>query len=116
MIKWFLNIHPNELYLSCITIGEIKMGVLKLGKKDKSASLILKKWLDGLTIDYAEKILEINQETCEEWAELMSINSTNAIDSLIAAQAKQGNMILVTRNTKHYDVFDIKIVNPFDES
>jgi len=33
----------------------------------------------------------------------MNIDSTNAIDSLIAAQAKQENMILVTRNIKHYN-------------
>ncbi|AFC70651.1 hypothetical protein MC5_01210 [Rickettsia australis str. Cutlack] len=44
----------------------------------------------------------------------MSIDGTNVIDVLIAAQAKQNNMILVTRNTKHYNMFNIKIFNPFD--
>ncbi|BDU59949.1 hypothetical protein FLA4_03590 [Candidatus Rickettsia kotlanii] len=46
----------------------------------------------------------------------MSINSTNAIDALIAAQAKQSNMILVTRNIKHYNnnMFNIKIFDPFN--
>ncbi|ABV75541.1 hypothetical protein A1C_06590 [Rickettsia akari str. Hartford] len=44
----------------------------------------------------------------------MIIDGINAIDVLIAAQAKQNNMILVTRNTKHYNIFNIKIFNPFD--
>ncbi len=114
VIKWFCNIHSSQLYLSCLTIGEIKVGILKIGKKDQQASLGLMKWLNSLTIDYAEQIIGINLEICEEWAELMSIDSTNAIDSLIAAQAKQGNMTLVTRNVKHYHMFDLKILNPFD--
>lgn len=44
----------------------------------------------------------------------MSIDSTNAIDALIAVQAKQSNMILVTRNIKHYNMFNIKIFDPFN--
>ncbi|WP_342269727.1 type II toxin-antitoxin system VapC family toxin [Rickettsia endosymbiont of Orchestes rusci] len=114
VMEWFSNIHPSQLYLSCLTIGEIKIGVLKIAKKDKATSLGLMKWLDSLIIDYAEKIIGVNLEICEEWAELMSIDSTNAIDSLIAAQAKQRNIILVTRNIKHYSMFDIRIFNPFD--
>lgn len=114
VIEWFSNIHFSQVYLSCLTIREIKIEVLKIAKKDKATSLGLMKWLDSLIIDYAEKIIEVNLEICEEWAELMSIDSTNAIDSLIAAQAKQRNMTLVTRNIKHYSMFDIRMFNPFD--
>lgn len=113
VIKWLSNVHFSQLYLSCITIGEIKTGILKLAKNDKEASLGLEKWMSSLMIDYAQQIINIDMNTCEDWAELMSIDSTNAIDSLIAAQAKQANMILVTRNIKHYNMFNIKLLNPF---
>ncbi len=113
VIDWLANIHPNQLYLSCLTIGEIKVGILKLAKKDKKASLSLMKWLNSLIIDYAKQIVGINLETCEVWAELISIDSSNAIDSLIAAQAKQENMVMVTRNIKHYSMFGIELLNPF---
>ncbi len=56
---------------------------------------------------------DIDEEICEEWGELMSIDGTNPINTLIAAQAKQHNMILVTRNTKHYNMVNIKIFDPF---
>jgi toxin FitB len=115
VIDWFASIHPSQLYLSCLTVGEIKVGILKLAKKDKEASLKLMKWLNSLTADYAKQIIGIDLETSEEWAELMSIDSSNAIDSLIAAQAKQGNMILVTRNIRHYSMFDIRLLDPFDQ-
>ncbi|QCS24880.1 type II toxin-antitoxin system VapC family toxin [Rickettsia parkeri] len=112
--EWFSIIHSSQLYLSCITIGEIRKGISKLAKKDKIASLKLEKWLERIIIDYNERILNIDKEICEEWGELMSIDSTNAIDALIAAQAKQSNMILVTRNIKHYNMFNIKIFDPFN--
>ncbi|ABV76885.1 plasmid stability protein [Rickettsia rickettsii str. Arizona] len=102
----FSIIHSSQLYLSCITIGEIRKGISKLAKKDKIASLKLEKWLERIIIDYNEKILNMDKKICEEWGELMSIDSTNVIDALIAAQAKQSNMILVTRNIKHYNMFN----------
>ncbi|QQV75766.1 Toxin FitB [Rickettsia tillamookensis] len=111
---WFSIVHASQLHLSCITIGEIRKGISKLVKNNKRASLQLEKWLEKIIIDYNERILNIDKEICEEWGELMSIDGTNAIDTLIAAQAKQNNMILVTRNTKHYNMFNIKIFNPFD--
>ncbi|MFA1689072.1 type II toxin-antitoxin system VapC family toxin [Candidatus Rickettsia barbariae] len=111
---WFSIIHFSQLYLSCITIGEIRKGISKLARKDKIASLKLEKWLERIIIDYNERILNIDKEICEEWGELMSIDSTNAIDALIAVQAKQSNMILVTRNIKHYNMFNIKIFDPFN--
>lgn len=113
VIAWFSVVHYSQLHISCITIGEIRKGMLKLSKNDSVASLKLKKWLEELIIDYNERILNIDKEIFEEWGELMSIDGTNAIDALIAAQAKQNNMILVTRNTKHYNMFNIKIFDPF---
>lgn len=114
VVAWFSVVHYSQLHISCITIGEIRKGMLKLSKNDSVSSLKLKKWLEELIIDYNERILNIDKEICEEWGELMSINGTNAIDALIAAQAKQNNMILVTRNTKHYNMFNIKIFDPFN--
>lgn len=114
VVAWFSVVHYSQLHISCITIGEIRKGMLKLSKNDSVASLKLKKWLEELIIDYNERILNIDKEIFEEWGELMSIDGTNAIDALIAAQAKQNNMILVTRNTKHYNMFNIKIFDPFN--
>ncbi|MFV9873787.1 MAG: type II toxin-antitoxin system VapC family toxin [Rickettsia conorii subsp. raoultii] len=111
---WFSIVHSSQLHLSCITIGEIRKGISKLVKKDKIASLKLEKWLEKIIIYYNERILNIDKEICEEWGELMSIDSTNAIDALIAAQAKQSNMIIVTRNIEHYNMFNIKIFDPFN--
>ena len=114
VVNWFEGIDTDELYLSCITIGELKSGALKKAKTDVKTGKLLIKWIDGLMADYEEQILNIDLETCEIWAELLNIDSTNAIDGLIAAQCFQSNMVLVTRNIKHFNMFDIKLFNPFE--
>jgi predicted nucleic acid-binding protein len=114
VINWiFAPGQRDKLYLSCLTIGELQVGIIKLRKKDLKAAESLEIWLDTILTEYEDKILTINLETSGQWAELMSIDSTNAIDSLLAAQAKSMNLTLVTRNTKHFDMFDIKLLNPF---
>ena len=113
VVNWFEGIDTDELYLSCITIGELKSGALKKSKTDVKTGKLLIKWIDGLMADYEEQILNIDLETCEIWAQLLNIDSTNAIDGLIAAQCFQSNMVLVTRNIKHFNMFDIKLFNPF---
>lgn len=115
VIDWFKNAPSEDLYISCITVGELKSGALKKSKKDQVAGESLFTWIDDLVNNYSEQIIEIDLKTCDKWAELLNIDSTNAIDSLIAAQAMQENMTLVTRNIKHFKMFDIELCNPFDE-
>jgi len=114
VVNWFEETDTYDLYLSCITIGELKSGVLKKSKTDVKIGKLLIKWIDGLMADYEEQILNIDLETCEIWAQLLNIDSTNAIDGLIAAQCLQSNMVLVTRNIKYFNMFDIKLFNPFE--
>ena len=114
VLDWFEEISSDSLYISCITIGELRSGSLKKIKKDKIAGEILAKWINDLVSQYDDQIIDIDLKTCEVWAELLSIDSTNAIDSLMAAQAICENMIFVTRNTKHFEMFNLKIINPFD--
>ena len=116
VVNWFEGIDTDELYLSCITIGELKSGALKKSKTDVKTGKLLIKWIDGLMADYIEQILNIDLETCEILAQILNIDSTNAIDGLIAAQSLQSNMVLVTRNIKHFKMFDIKLFNPFDKN
>ncbi len=111
---WFNQIHPSQLYLSALTIAEIRAGALKKAKTDKKSGGLLVRWVDNLVTEYQEQILTIDLDVSEEWTRLLNIDGTNAIDSLIAAQAISMNLVLVTRNIKHFKMFDIKLLNPFE--
>lgn len=115
LVQWFEEIDTDNLYLSCITIGELKSGALKKAKTDQATGKLLFQWINSLVTDYEDQILNIDLETCEIWAHMLNIDSTNAIDSLLAAQSSQSNMTLVTRNVRHFHMFEIKLYNPFNE-
>lgn len=114
VVQWFKEIDSNDICISCITIGELRAGALKKNKTDKVAGNLLMQWVDKLVDEHKNQIIDIDLPTCIEWSKLLAIDSTNAIDSLIAAQCVLHELILVTRNTKHFTMFQIQILNPFE--
>ena len=115
-----LNIDEQELYLSVITIGEIKSGIEKLNDGKKKDKLL--HWLENdLLVRFNERILHIDVEVMLEWGtiqhKLKQIGKPLPImDSLIGATAKVKKLTLVTRNEKDFQNLEIAIVNPFDFS
>ena len=115
VVKWMEGVPSNQIYLSCIAISDLRSGALKKAKQDKRAGPVLTKLIDELISSYEELIVLIDLEICQKWAELLTIDSTNAIDSLLLAQAITNNMVLVTRNIKHFKMFGAKCLKPFGE-
>jgi tRNA(fMet)-specific endonuclease VapC len=117
IIDWIDSLDPEMVYLSVITIGEIRKGIEKLAasqRKDNLAS-----WLEtNLLLRFAEKLVDINVDVVLVWGELtgrMERDGTPlaAIDSLIAASALAGNHTLVTRNEDDFRATGVSIVNPW---
>jgi predicted nucleic acid-binding protein len=57
---WVLKRRPRQLFMSCTTIGEIKVGDLKRFKKDPFQGQGLLDWLKELIGQYADHILPID--------------------------------------------------------
>jgi len=115
----FLEKNRNFLYLSVVTIGEIKAGIEKL--ENSKRKIYLLHWLEELKINFNDKILNIDIEVMLKWGEIISILqkkgiSISIMDGLIASSAIRYKMILVTRNEKDFkNIDDLKIINPFKE-
>lgn len=114
--KWLTEAPTESLYISVLTLGEIRRGVEKIVTRKKKSFLLL--WLENeLPNWFGENILPINLEVAERWgyltANLAPQNTLNAIDTLLAATALTHNCIMVTRNVKNFDVPGLEILNPF---
>jgi predicted nucleic acid-binding protein len=102
------------LFLSAITIGELRQGVEIIRHRGDSAqSARLERWLDRLTVDYADAILPFDQETAQVWGRLRVPHPENPLDKQIAATALIHDLTVVTRNTDHYKPTGASTVNPF---
>jgi predicted nucleic acid-binding protein len=117
VIDWIDALEPEMVYLSVITIGEIRKGIEKL--PDSKRKTTLQEWLeDELLIRFSGRILPIDSDVMLNWGALvgrleLSGKKIAAMDSLIAAQVVHGNLRLVTRNEDDFKYAGITIVNPW---
>ena len=118
VMDWLSRQDPNLLFLSAISVGEIRNGIASLGRTRKAREL--SSWLTDLEKAFAPRILSVNLTVSECWGEIMSAAAKEGcprppIDALIAACAKIDNMTLVTRNVEDMSHMGIKIFNPFTQ-
>jgi toxin FitB len=117
VLEWLDAVHPQRIFLSVITVGEIQKGIEKLD--DPARRERLAAWLhQDLLSRFAGQILEINAETMLTWGSLNARlerlgRPIPAIDGLLAASALQGGFTLVTRNSAHFAGTGVPLLNPW---
>lgn len=120
VLDYVNSLDENDIYLSVITIGEIRFGIEKLDKeKQKKKIKSLSDWLNNdLMQRFEGRVLDIDMETMLKWgkinAQLQKIGKPMPImDSLIASSCLSKEFVLITRNEKDFYSFEIEMVNPF---
>ena len=116
VVEWLSNTPTDRLFLSVITIGEIRKGLTKF--PDSKRKVLLTNWLNTLLEDYQNRIYPINLTVAENWGIIQGSAEKNgkpmaSLDSLIAAVAYTHNLILVTRNERDFEVSNLPIQNPW---
>ena len=117
VVQWIDTLDPQSVYLSVITIGELRKGIEKLPDSKRKATL--RDWLDAdLLLRFSGRILILDIAVMLTWGMLTGQleragKSLSAIDSLIAALAVHHNYTLVTRNEDDFKATGITLINPW---
>lgn len=111
--QWFATVADDEIFLSVLTIGEIRRGVDGIQRRDPAGAAALNRWLRGVVEEFAARILVVDRIVAEEWGRMNVPNPIPVIDGLLAATAKVHGLSLVTRNTKHVSGTGVTCVDPF---
>lgn len=117
VVEWIDSLDPENVFLSVITIGELRKGIEKLAPSRRKDDLTL--WLmSDLLLRFADKIVDITTQVMLVWGELTGRlerdgKSMSAIDSLIAASVLEGKFTLVTRNEDDFQHVGILVINPW---
>jgi predicted nucleic acid-binding protein len=117
---WIDATDEELLFLSVLTLGEIRRGVVLLPRSARRTRL--EAWLSGdLPLRFAERILSIDEEVADRWGHLAGLTSAkgirmDVIDGLLAATAMRHNLTLVTRNTKDVAATGVSLFNPWTHS
>lgn len=111
--EWFAGIDDAELFLSVLTLGEIRRGIESIHRRDRARALALNRWFHALVTGYETRILLVDQKVAEEWGRMNAVATLPAIDSLLAATARVNGLTVVTRNTKDIARTGVPCLNPF---
>jgi toxin FitB len=114
VVAWFSNRPAVTLYLSVLTLGEIRKGVD--GLTDETRKLALLDWLEvDLPAFFSGRILPVDARVADRWGRLIAAagRPVPAIDSLLAATAVEHDLTLVTRNVKDFSDMPVQTINPW---
>ena len=113
--EWFKAAPPQTLFISVLTLGEIRKGIEKLPQSRRRARIVA--WLNTeLPAWFEDRVLSVDAGVADEWGRLMARRgSLPAIDSLIAATAIQHRLAVVTRNESDFAAAGVDLLNPWKE-
>ena len=114
VVDWFARHPASTLYLSVLTLGQIRKGVEGVGDPTRRRALL--DWLEtDLPAFFAGRIALVDAAVVDRWGRLIAQagRPLPAIDSLLAATALQHDLVLVTRNTKDFAGLPVEVFNPW---
>ena len=111
---WFSRTNSHELYISVLTLGEIRRGVEQIRLRDPVAGQTLERWLQQIENQVTQQVLPINKAIAERWGRLNVPNALPAVDGLLAATALEHDLVLVTRNVRDVERSGVRLLNPFN--
>jgi toxin FitB len=110
---WFADIADEEIFLSVLTIGEIRRGIESVRRRDPDAAASLDSWLSRLSEAYGDRILPIDRVIAEEWGRMSVPDPLPVIDGMLAATARVLELTLATRNVADVADTGVDLLNPF---
>ncbi len=116
LIEWMTEQSDDDLFISSLTVAEIRRGILDIPKGKKRDRLDA--WFvgpDGPQSLFASRVLPFDEQAALVWARLMSEGRAagrprSDLDMIIAAVAETNECMIVTDNEKHFP--GLKVLNP----
>ncbi len=116
LVAWMAERADEDMFISSLTIAEIRRGVLQkpAGKKRRE----LESWFtgpDGPQALFAGRVLAFDETAALIWARLMAEGTAtgrprSALDMIIAAVGEANDCVVVTDNERNFA--GLEIVNP----
>ncbi len=120
VLAWFAERATQSLFLSVLTLGEIRKGIERLDDThaDAARRQSLGDWLEqDLPTFFLGRLLSVDAGVADRWGRLQALagRPLPAIEGLLAATALQHNLTLVTRNVKDFADMGVALFNPWNE-
>jgi predicted nucleic acid-binding protein len=117
VVGWMESADETMLYLSVLTVGEIRKGVAGLSQGKRRT--LLETWLElELQARFEGRVLPIDAAIADRWGLIAAQakrtgNALSVIDGLLVATALQHNLTIVTRNARDFTNTQVQVLNPW---
>ena len=115
---WIEAAEESLLYLSVLTLGEIRKGLAALPQGKRRSRL--ETWLEvELQARFSGRILSIDAAVADRWGLLAAVakikgKHLSAIDGLLAATAIHHNLTIVSRNAGDFTNTQVPVLKPWE--
>jgi hypothetical protein len=114
VVAWLGSIPSTDLFLSVITLGEIRKGIEKKRMTSAQDAARLETWFATLVLRYRSRILPFDEQSADQWGRVMALHPAVPVeDSQLVATALQHDLTLATRTVRHVAQTGIAFVDPF---
>jgi toxin FitB len=118
VLEWMESADEGLLYLSVLTLGEIRKGLASLPQSKRRTNL--EAWLEvELKARFSGRILPIDAAVADRWGFLAADakrkgKALSTIDALLVATALHYNLTVVSRNVSDFANTQVPVLNPWE--
>lgn len=113
--SWAVSVPVGDQFVSAFTIAEIERGVIAKERSDAEQGAVLRRWFDESVLPtFAGRVLPFDVTAARILATYRVPEHAPFDDALIAAIAQAAEMVIVTRNIRHFEPLGVACVNPWD--
>ena len=114
VITWLGSVPSTDLFLSVITVGEIRKGIEKKRLISLQDAARLEAWFTTLVLRYRSRILSFDEQSADQWGRVMALYPTVPVeDGQLVATALLHHLTFATRNVRHIAPDRVAFVDPF---
>lgn len=110
---WWAGVEDRDLFLSALTLGEIRKGIEGVRPRDPAKAGALEGWLAAVADAFGPRVLGVDTAVAEAWGRISAVRSVPVVDGLLAATAGVHGLVLVTRNVADVEGLGTRTLNPF---
>lgn len=109
---WWNSVPRHRVAIPAMVLAELQDGVEIARRQDRIKAIELERWIDRIMAAYT--VIPMDGEMFREWSRMMAGKADHLMqDAMIAATARLQHMIVVTRNVRDFEPFEVEVYNPF---
>jgi hypothetical protein len=117
VIAWSADVDEDRVFLSVITVAELRYGIEKMASGSRRSRLA--EWLEEeLPLRFEGRILGIDPPTADRCGKLVADSEDRGrrmevMDAFLAATAEVHQLTIVTQNTSDFEFVSAEVLNPW---